>query len=828
MSPLFVVNSHHRIEVPYLRGVSSLTETVPDSAEATQEDRMVRVFAPRFLSSVLLILWIDFAAAAQTLTTGRLTGTVTDPQGAVIPRAEILAKNVPTGSEFRTFANGTGVWVLFPIPAGSYEISVSARGFRTATLKETTVDMKATATLDVTLQIGIADTAQVTASKIEEEIINAPATATVISEESIRALPTQNIADLFRGVPGMNVIQTSAREFSVNSRSASGLLPSAFLALIDGRTIYADSSAYVRWDGLTMNLDEIKQVEVIRGPASAIWGANAMNGLVNIITRRPREMLGTVFTLGIGTFDRSGGVAESNRGNLYYASVMHAQALNDRWAFKISGSAYTQDAFARPQGTIANPYHTPYPPLKNPGTTQPKVDARADYDLPDGKQHFAFSGGYSSTGGILFSDALLKQGSGMGYGKVDYIRGALRITGYANLLSATTTSQLSFGLDGQPIQGYNKSQTYHVEFSNSGMIQSKHLISYGGNYRHNNFNDSTAPEGKNRDDGGAYFQDEILLSKHFRWVVAARIDKFDNLKGVVFSPRTTFMVKPSAGQTFRLSYNRAYMAPSMIMNFYDMYSLYQIDLGLLDPQLAGNYYSFPLHAMGNRDLEEQSLNAYEAGYTATVANGRASLGAAFYINDSKGDFTWVQTDSYTSQNPPPDWPLPPFVLDLLIANNAFGPGMGLPSAASSKNRGEARNKGLELNADVRLSRYLSGSANYSWQARPESKEFDASVLNQPPTHRFNAGFSFDYQRYLGNISVGYVGSAYWNDVISILYSGTTEAYTVVNLSGGVRWGSGGKYMAMLKISNLANTPIQNHVFGDILKRQITGEFRARF
>ena len=191
----------------------------------------------------------------------------------------------------------------------------------------------------------------------------------------------------------------------------------------------------------------------------------------------------------------------------------------------------------------------------------------------------------------------------------------------------------------------------------------------------------------------------------------------------------------------------------------------RIDLGLIDPQLAGNYFSFPVRLEGNRDLKEQSLNAYEVGYTAIVAKGRASLGAAFYINDSKGDFYWPQTGSYTSQNPPPGWPLPPFVLDALIAANAFGPGMGLPSLITTQNLGKVRNKGLELNADARLNRYVTGFANYSWQARPESKDFDISLINLPPTHRFNAGLGFDYKRYLGNVSVGYVGSAYWNDVL---------------------------------------------------------------
>ena len=178
----------------------------------TQEDRMVRMVARHFLSSLALVLLVALVAAAQAPTTGRLTGTVTDPAGAVIPGAAILAKNAQTGSEFRAVANEVGVWVIPSVPSGSYTVSVNAQGFRTATFKEIKVDTGATATVDATLQIGLADTVVVTASKFEEEVVNAPATATVISEQTIRDSPSQNLADLLRAVPGMNVAQTSARE----------------------------------------------------------------------------------------------------------------------------------------------------------------------------------------------------------------------------------------------------------------------------------------------------------------------------------------------------------------------------------------------------------------------------------------------------------------------------------------------------------------------------------------------------------------------------------------------------------------------------------------
>ena len=107
-----------------------------------------------------------------------------------------------------------------------------------------------------------------------------------------------------RAVPGVNVIQTSARDINVTSRQATSTLATSQLALLDGRTIYQDFFGFVLWDFLPVNLNEIKQIEVIRGPASAVWGANAQTGVVNIITKSPREIAGTTLTFPAEIFDR--------------------------------------------------------------------------------------------------------------------------------------------------------------------------------------------------------------------------------------------------------------------------------------------------------------------------------------------------------------------------------------------------------------------------------------------------------------------------------------------------------------------------------------------
>lgn len=784
----------------------------------------------RIILFMILTLLICSLGSAQSKMTGRMGGVVKDSQNSVIPGAGILIKNDQTGADITTVANEVGAWTVSSVPPGEYTVTVMAPSFVTAVFKKVSVAADSTATVDAVLTIGLSETIVVTASRVEEELANTPAVVSVIDDNTIRNAPTQNFAELLRNVPGINVMQVSARDFNVTTRAASVIPAGTQLVLIDGRTINHDYFGYVAWDFIPPILTEIKQVEVLRGPASAVWGANAMNGVVNIRTKSPREMAGTTFTIGGGEFDRTGGIAPSDTGTLFYVSASHAQVINDRWAFKLSGGYFKNDAFARPSGFIPNKYQTPYPPYTNYGTKQPKVDGRLDYDFPDGKQHISLSGGYSSTGGTFHTGLgpfRLEDGARGIYGKFDYNRNALSIRTFANLWEANAFSLLAVGPLGKPINLYFNNKTWDLEFSNSHTIRSRNLLSYGGNFRHNWFDITMAPGGTKRDEGGAYIQDELLLSDHFRWVVGGRIDKVDILDDPIFSPRTALLIKPVPSHTLRISYSRAYRVPGMFQDYLSTVIVNRINLGLINPQMAGNYYYFPVSGLGNLKLDKQSLNAYEAGYSMTVARGRAHLGTTYYFTDSKKDFFLGQGGSYTSQNPPPNWPLPPFVLDALIAANAFGPGNGLPSVLRYTNLGTIRNMGIENEVDVQLHRYVNAFANHSWQNTPDPKDFNISLVNRPPKHRFNAGVSFDQRRVLGSINVQYVTRAYWRDVLDASYAGWTEAYTAVNANLGVRFYRN-KCMLMGKVNNLGNARIQNHLFGDLLKRQVVGELRVTF
>jgi len=205
----------------------------------------------------------------------------------------------------------------------------------------------------------------VTASKTEEQLVNAPAAVSVITSETIQNSPATNIGDLLRAVPGMNVSQVSARDINITTRGATSTLSTSQLALVDGRSVYLDFFGMVMWDLVPTNPDEIRQIEVIRGPASAVWGANAMSGVVNVLTKSPRELAtqgkGTTLTIGAGTFDRNVTGRDMGAGSLFYVNGSHAEAVNDRWAFKLSAGYLTEDPLPRPTGTLPNVFRTPYP-----------------------------------------------------------------------------------------------------------------------------------------------------------------------------------------------------------------------------------------------------------------------------------------------------------------------------------------------------------------------------------------------------------------------------------------------------------------------------------
>ncbi len=243
----------------------------------------------RLFLALLVALAVAVPAWAQSGAT--VSGTLVDESGALLPGANVQL----IGPGVNKFAvTGTdGRYTFTGVPAGTHKVTATLLGFSTETHN---VEVSGTSAVEVpsaTLKITLpGEEVVVTASKAESSLVNAPATMTVVSNETIEASPAQNYGDLLRSVPGLNVIQMSARDINITSRQGTSTLSNSQLALLDGRSIYLDFFGLILWDFVPSNPSDIKQIEVVRGPASAVWGANALTGVVNIITKTPREAAG--------------------------------------------------------------------------------------------------------------------------------------------------------------------------------------------------------------------------------------------------------------------------------------------------------------------------------------------------------------------------------------------------------------------------------------------------------------------------------------------------------------------------------------------------------
>jgi iron complex outermembrane receptor protein len=447
----------------------------------------------------------------------------------------------------------------------------------------------------------------VSASRVESTVMDAPATVSVVGAKMIETAPAQGYADLLRSVPGLNVIQMSARDFNLTARQATGTIATSQLALVDGRSIYLDFFGVILWDTISLQPSEIKQIEVVRGPASAVWGANAMTGVVNILTKSPREFQGTQLTLNGGTFSRDAGSGVGRgAGFLGGGNISLVRAPSERFSYKVSGGYFYSDPFARPSGQIpvipdprvpgafvggaTYPIDGPGPPgaaFENEGARQPKVDVRADQELADGGR-LRFSAGVAGSAGIVHTGIgpfRISNDSHFDYGHVSYTKGRFHVAGFANVVNAKAPSL--FAIDpttGQAVRLDFKTQTYDLEAGHSHILGGRHLLSYGGNLRQNNFDISLAPAGENRTEFGAYVQDEFFVDR-FRLNVGGRVDKFGNLDDPVFSPRISALFKPTPSLAFRASFNRAFRSPSVVNNYLEQAIIVPTDLSGLAPLL---------------------------------------------------------------------------------------------------------------------------------------------------------------------------------------------------------------------------------------------------
>ncbi len=346
-------------------------------------------------------------------------------------------------------------------------------------------------------------------------------------------------------------------------------------------------------------------------------------------------------------------------------------------------------------------------------------------------------------------------------------------------------------------------------------------------------------------------QDEILIGDKVRWVIGGRYDDVDPLEDGVFTPRTSLLISPTQHHTFRLSYNEAFRTPSVINSY--------LDATVLVGPPSGAFF-VPARAQGPSllgvDLVEEHMTAYEVGYVGTYDNGM-TLTVAAYENTTEDSIDFYTAAEYGGANIPPFivppglpptlrfcFVIPPTPAPLAPAQFRGCPPVGVvpgtsipvvgfgglfPSNFSYRNIGEVVDRGVEFGLQHRMAGAWSWFVNASWQDDPEFEGItDTSEQNLPPEWRANFGIGYDVGSWFVNGNVNYQDEAFWGDVnLGPSTVGFTDAFTMVNAAIGVRLMDEQLTLQVIG-NNIFDEEVQQHFFGDIISRKITGQVAYRF
>src|SRR4249920_3567989 len=183
-------------------------------------------------------------------------------------------------------------------------------------------------------------------SKKEQKLSQTAAAIHVITQEDIRRSGLTSIPELLRMVPGLHVARIDSNKWAISARGFNSRFANKMLVLIDGRSVYTPLFSGVYWDIQDVMLEDVERIEVIRGPGATLWGANAVNGVVNIITKRAQDTQGGLITGGFGN-------EEEGFGGVRYGGKIGAKA-HYRVYGKHFGRSESVDSLGNPEADSWN------------------------------------------------------------------------------------------------------------------------------------------------------------------------------------------------------------------------------------------------------------------------------------------------------------------------------------------------------------------------------------------------------------------------------------------------------------------------------------------
>ncbi len=181
-----------------------------------------------------------------------------------------------------------------------------------------------------------------TASRHSEKLTEVASAVFVITQDDIKRSGATNIPEALRMAPGVEVARIGTDKWAINIRGFNGRFADKLQVLMDGRSVYNPLFSGVQWEQQDTLMEDIERIEVIRGPGAAVWGANAVNGIINIITKKAADTQGTLLTAGGGSFEHG------------FVGARYGGKINEETPFRIYAKGFTRDHVKSISGENAN------------------------------------------------------------------------------------------------------------------------------------------------------------------------------------------------------------------------------------------------------------------------------------------------------------------------------------------------------------------------------------------------------------------------------------------------------------------------------------------
>ncbi len=476
-----------------------------------------------------------------------------------------------------------------------------------------------------------------------ESVSQTPAAVSVVTQDDIQRSGAMNIPEALRLVPGLDVAQVDSSQWAVSARGFNDVFADKLLVMQDGLNLYTPLYSGVFWDVQGTMMEDIDRIEVVRGPGSTLWGANAMNGVINVITKSSEDTQGLLASGGGGNQERA------------FANVRYGGTLGSNAFYRVYGTYENHDANVLPDGSGAND-----------SWQMARGGFRTDWN-PSSDNLVTFQGdGYAGWLDQVFWEAGPPPTYMATSDEEMKVTGANVLGRWTHDLSDTSDFKLQAYYDYNQRNApdvFNETlHTFDLDFKHEFQLGERNKFVWGLGYRLTSDSEVNSPtitfdpDNETLNLYSGFAQDEIALVKDQLSLTLGSKLEHNDYTGLEFEPGARLLWTPIPNQTFWASVSRAVRTPS------------RAEESVVLPQPTATGIAI---VSGTNSFESEELIAYEIGYR-TEPFRKLSLDLTAFYND----YTRLRSEQLVPST------YGQFPEQVYLANDLYGSTFGFEAAAT--------------------------------------------------------------------------------------------------------------------------------------------------